>query len=272
METNSEGTMQENTVPEEKSDLDQAIDQAVEGTDTEQGATVPDQIIEEPELSPAEYKKQIEQLQRERDHWQQTVSKQGEEVGRLRKLENTIYELQEKDKALAKQEAENEYDTDKLVDIRADRKNIQNQTNLVNREVLKAQTIQKVPDFEELITTGHVRDTVLEVAKANGINPTEADINLAIDNLRYNPAQAITIATTARAKKQIATLTNKQKKTTQEVNNMTRKVTAANENNIVTNGKSSTPKLTVDQIRAMTPEQRSQIIEAGKKDGSLYKK
>lgn len=272
METNSEGVIQESTVPEEKSDLTQAIDQAVEGTGTEEGATVPDQIVEEPELSAAEYKKQIDQLQKERDHWQQTVSKQGEEVGRLRKLENTIYDLQEKDKELAKQESENEYDTDKLVNIRAKRQNIQEKTQLVNNQVLKAQTTQKVPDFEELVSSGYVKDTVLEVAKANGINPTEADINTAIENLRSNPIQAITIATTARAKKQIAELTNKQNRTKQEVNNMTQKVTAANETTIVTNGKSSTPKLTIDQIRAMTPEQRSQIIEAGRKNGSLYKK
>lgn len=206
------------------------------------------------------------------NHWQKTTSKQGEELGRLRKLENLLHDLDQQSNALKAEEVDNEYDVDKLADVKAKRLNIDQKKANVQQELLKAQTVQKVPDFEQLVNDGYIKDVVVEIGKAQGITDfSDGSVYEAIEAIRSNPSQALMIAHSARTKKQLAEVSNKNKQIVENTQNMGKKAATASEQTIVTNGNVQKPKYTTEQLWAMKPEELQRVIDEGRKKGLLNK-
>ena len=214
------------------------------------------------------------QVEATNNHWQKTISKQSEEVGRLRKIEDKLLELRQKNQQLEQAESEAEFaDTDERIKIGVERKTVQNQMQDAEIELRKAQVKQNIPDFENLVADGFVRNELLSIARASGNhNPSESDVNKAIENLRANPHQAIFVANLARKQKQIDDLTNKNKKIVDNTDNLGKKITQASEQKIVTGSANGKPKLTHADIWNLSKEETEALIQAGRKNGSFAKK
>ncbi len=221
----------------------------------------------------ASLRKDRDQLKTEKEHWETVTNTHRHELGRLRKLEKTLVELDQEDVSLKNEEQKEEYDVEKLADIKAKRMHLGNERESVQGQLAKMQVSQKVPDFEQLVSEGFIREVVDEIGKANGISTyEESNMLAAINALRINPSQALMVAQTARVKKQLKEIKSKNDKIVSNNNNLSQKLNSVSEEKIITGGRSSSAQYSVSQLMSMSSEQLKAVIEKGKKRGLLHTK
>ena len=272
-EPKDQGTTQETNAPDpNQGELDSLLEQAISKTETEEPSAPEEEItidklgLTDEQLAAIKKIKQKE-IDAVNTHWQQTNSKQHEELGRLRKIENTIYELEQESKNLKAQESEHEFDAEKKAQVMAKRINIDEKAQIERVKLLQAQTMQKVPDFDQLVKDGYMKNAVTEYVASQGSRVDESNISEAYRLLKSNPGLAVTLASNARKEKKIAELSSKNKQIVDGAHNLASKVTTASESNIVTNGITTKQKYTSSDINKMSQAELNALIQRGKKNG-----